>query len=133
MKQQRKSGQQIIYAFLFLAAMLVLFYFYTTQNKERIQEQNRIYAEDCARQMAVRIESEFDNALQRIENSAYLISEGVDELDVNMDVLKEMEENTTFDAIRLPVRRGSTLPPTEVRIIVWTGIILSGEREGRVG
>ncbi len=109
MKQQRKSGQQIIYAFLFLAAMLVLFYFYTTQNKERIQEQNRIYAEDCARQMAVRIESEFDNALQRIENSAYLISEGVDELDVNMDVLKEMEENTTFDAIRFTSAEGINL------------------------
>ncbi len=109
MKQQRKSGQQIIYAFLFLAAMLVLFYFYTTQNKARIQEQNRIYAEDCARQMAVRIESEFDNALQRIENSAYLISEGVDELDVNVDVLKEMEEYTTFDAIRFTSAEGINL------------------------
>ncbi len=109
MKQQRKSGQQILYAFLFLAAMLVLFYFYTTQNKARIQEQNRIYAEDCARQMAERIESEFDNALQRIENSAYLISAGVDKVEINTDVLKEMEENTTFDAIRFTNAEGMNL------------------------
>lgn len=99
MKQWGKSRQPIIYALLFLAAMLVLFYIYTAQNKARIQEQNRIYAEDCARQMAERIESEFDSGMQRIENSAYLSGAGVDELNVDVDMLREMEENTTFDAI----------------------------------
>lgn len=99
MKQYRKTGQPIIYAFLFLAVMLVLFYIYTTQNKTRIQEQNRIYAEDCARQMAERINSEFDSGQQRIENSAYLTGAGVDELIIDVDVLKEIEEKTTFDAI----------------------------------
>ena len=99
MKQWRKSGQPVIYAFLFLSVMLVLFYIYTIQNKARIKEQNRIYAEDCARQMAERIESEFDSGQQRIENSAYLTGAGVDELIVDVDVLSEIEEKTTFDAI----------------------------------
>ncbi len=109
MKQWGKSRQPIIYAFLFLAAMLVLFCIYTTQNKERIQEQNRIYAEDCARQMAERIGSEFGNGLQRIENSAYLSGAGVDELVVDVDMLKEIEEKTNFDAILFTSAEGDTL------------------------
>ena len=74
MKQHKKTWQPVIYALLFLTAIPVLFFIYTVQNRARIQEQNRIYAEDSAKQMATRIESEFDNALQRIKNSAYLVS-----------------------------------------------------------
>ncbi len=109
MKQQKKTWQPIIYAFVFLTAVLVLFFVYTTQNKARIQEQNRIYAEDCARQTVVRIESEFDNALQRVENSAYLMSMSENELQINARMLKEMEENTTFDAIQFTNADGTNL------------------------
>ncbi len=109
MRQQRKTWQQILYAFLFLAVVLVLFFIYTTQNRARIQEQNRIYAEDCARQTVKRIESEFNNALQRIQNSAYLVSTGGNNSEINTQVLKELEENTTFDAIRFTNADGVNL------------------------
>lgn len=100
MKQSIKTWKPILYALLFLTAVLVLFYIYTTQNEARIQEQNKVYAEDCARQTASRITSEFDNALQRIQNSAYLVSSEKSDPEINSEVLKEMENNTTFDAIR---------------------------------
>ncbi len=109
MRQQRKTWQPILYAFLFLAVVLVLFFIYTTQNRARIQEQNRIYAEDCARQTVKRIESEFNNALQRIQNSAYLVSTGGNNSEINTQVLKELEENTTFDAIRFTNADGVNL------------------------
>ncbi|NBH72029.1 hybrid sensor histidine kinase/response regulator [Clostridiaceae bacterium] len=109
MRQQKKTWQPILYAFLFLAAVLVLFFIYTTQNKARIQEQNRVYAEDCARQTAGRIGSEFNNALQRIQNSAYLVSTGGNGSEINAQVLKELEENTTFDAIRFTNADGLNL------------------------
>ncbi len=109
MKQQKKTWQSIFYAFIFLAAVLVLFFVYTTQNMARIQEQNRNYAEDCARQTANRIGSEFDNALQRIQNSAYLISAGGDSSGINAQVLKGLEENMTFDAIRFTNADGVNL------------------------
>ncbi len=112
MRQQKKTWQQTIYALLFLAAVLILFLIYTTQNRARIQEQNRIYAEDCARQMAERIESEFDNALQRIQNSAYLVSADEGGLEINAGLLREMEENTTFDAIRFTSADGLNLAST---------------------
>ena len=66
MEQQKKTWQQILYALLFLAVVLILFYIYTTQNMARIQEQNRIYAEDCARQVAERIEVQNRTALHTI-------------------------------------------------------------------
>lgn len=109
MKQENKTWQSIIYAFLILIAVLILFFIYTTQNRARIQEQNKIYAEDCASQTAERIESEFDNALQRIQNSAYLVTTGTNDLEIDTQILKEMEENTTFDAIRFTNAQGVNL------------------------
>lgn len=100
MKQHKKTWQPIIYALFFLIIVLVLFYIYTTQNMERIQEQNRVYAEDSARQTAERIESEFDNALQRLQNCAYLVSARGNDSEIDAQVLRELEKNTTFDAIR---------------------------------
>lgn len=99
MKLQKKTWQPIIYAFLFLVAVLILFFYYTEQNRARIQEQNRVYAEDSARQTVERIESEFDNALQRIQNDAYLVSMGGNSSAINAPMLKGLEDNTTFDAV----------------------------------
>ena len=106
MKQQKKIWQPIFYALLFLIAVLVLFYIYTMQNKARIQEQNRVYAEDSARQTVKRIESEFDNALQRIQNSAYLVGRGGGVSKVDSGMLKEIEANTRFDAIQFTNAEG---------------------------
>jgi len=109
MKQQKITWQPTVYALLFLIAVPVLFFIYMTQNQARIQEQNRVYAEDSARQTAERIESEFNNALQRIQNSAYLVSTDGNDQEINVRVLKEMEENATFDAIRFTGTDGVNL------------------------
>ena len=109
MKQENRTFQPIIYALFFLMAIPVLFFIYTTQNRARIQEQNRVYAEDCALQTAERIESEFNNALQRIQNSAYLVVIGAEDMEIDTQILKEMEENTSFDAIRFTNAEGINL------------------------
>ena len=106
MKQQNKTWQLSFYAFLFLAMVLVLFFSYTIQNQARIQEQNKVYAKDCARQTADRIAGKFDNALQRIQNSAYLVSTESGTVQVDTKMLKTLEANTTFDAT---VRTGTIL------------------------
>ena len=109
MKEQRKTWQSTVCALLFLIAVPVLFYIYMTQNQARIQEQNRVYAEDAARQTAERIESEFNYALQRIQNSAYLVGSGGFGQEVDAHVLKNLEGNTTFDAIRFTGADGVNL------------------------
>ena len=77
--------------------------------RSRIQEQNRVYAEDSARQTVKRIKSEFDNALQRIENNAYLVSASGGARKIDTSVLKELEDNTTFDAVRFTNKHGINL------------------------
>lgn len=109
MKQQKKTWKLILYAFVFFIIISLLFYVYTTQNKRRIQEQNKIYAEDCAKQAADHIESEFNNALQRINNSAYLVSTSGNNSEINAQMLKALEENSTFDAIRFTNANGLNL------------------------
>lgn len=86
MEQQKKTGQLIIRAIFFLAALLV-----------------------CARQTANHIRSEFNNALQRIQNAAYLVSNSEKNSQINTQMLKELEENTAFDAIRFTNAKGVNL------------------------
>lgn len=109
MKQQKKTWLPVIYALLFLIAILILFFIYSTQNKLRIQEQNRVYAEDSAKQKAERIKSEFDNSLQRIQNSAYLVSTNENNTKINTEMLKRLEDNSSFDAIRFTNKEGINL------------------------
>ncbi len=109
MKHQKKTWQPIVYAFLFLLVVLLLFNVYTALNRNRIQEQNRVYAEDSARHTVKRIESEFNNALRRIENNAYLVSASGGAGQVDASVLKEWEDNTPFDAVRFTNRDGVNL------------------------
>ena len=111
MKQENRTWQPVINAFFIFIVLLILFYFYTTQNRARIQEQNRIYAEDCARQTVGRIESEFDNALQRLENSAFLVAAGTKTPKIDTQILKEMEDNTSFNAISFTNADGIKLGP----------------------
>ncbi len=107
--EQKKIKPPVIYAILIFIGVLVLFFVYTTQNKARIQEQNRIYAEDCARQTAIRIESEFNNARQRICSNAYLVSTSGNDSKIDAQILKGMEDNTSFDAIRFTSADGINL------------------------
>ena len=113
MKQQNRTWQLIFYAFLFLAAVFVLFFSYTMQNRSRIQEQNKVYAKDCARQTADRIASEFDNALQRIQNSAFLVSTEGSTIQIDAKMLRALEANTTFNAIRFTNADGINLASNE--------------------
>ena len=95
MRQQKKTWQPVIYTLLFYGHIGLILYLYG-KNRARIQEQNRVYAEDAATQTVERIESEFDNALQRYPNDAFLSSTDGKDLGISAQMLKELEENTTF-------------------------------------
>ena len=72
MKGKRISQEIISVAFLIFAVVL-LFFWYTSENSRRIEERNKTYAEDSAQQTAQRIEGEFANAILRVRNYAYLL------------------------------------------------------------
>lgn len=71
---------------------------YSVQNRKRISEQNKNYAADSARQMAVRINDELKNALNLIDTYTYFLGESLTEPEVSAQLLEEIERNTWFDA-----------------------------------
>lgn len=86
-----------------------IFSWYTTQNGRRIEKQNLTYASDSAQQTKKRVESELNNALNRINTYAYFLGEGLTSPDVTAEMLAAMEENSLFDAFRFANLQGESL------------------------
>ena len=107
MRMSKKSWQSVLYIALLLIAIVFLFRWYSTENSRRIENQNLNYAMDAAAQTAVRIESEFNNALLRLRNYAYLLGNGQSE--VTAGLLGGMEQNASFDAVRFTNAAGLNL------------------------
>lgn len=99
MKEKKKPIQQIVYVLFLLVVIIILFNWFTTQNSKRMEEQNRNYATDSARLTAARIDEELDNALNLINTYAYFLESSLKEPTISVDMLKEIEENSLFDAV----------------------------------
>ncbi|MCM1105358.1 MAG: response regulator [Blautia sp.] len=97
---KRKISLQVVIFVVFLfAAIILLFFRFTSQNSRRTEEQNRIYAADSARLKAEHIDNELSNALSQINIYAYFVGESLTEPTVTADMLGTMEEHSQFDAI----------------------------------
>ena len=99
MKGKRKLLQQIAYVVLLIAGVVVLFHWYTTQNSQRMEERNKNYAADSARQTASKIDEKLENALNLIDTYTYFIGESLTKPEISSQRLSEMEENMLFDAL----------------------------------
>ncbi len=99
MKKKKNSLNQIIYALILVGAIIILFRWYTVQNGQRIEEQNKNYAMDSARLTTMRIDEEFESAKKLIDICAYFVGESLDEPIVTDDTLRAIEERTIFDAV----------------------------------
>ncbi len=104
---KRKSIQGAICVLLLLAAILLLFRWYSEENSRRIERQNQNYAMDAAHQKAAYIESEFKNALNRISTYSYFLGEGLTEPVVTVEMLRDMEKNSLFDSFRYTDKDGT--------------------------
>ena len=99
MKEKKKPIQQVVYVLFLLVVIIILFNWFTTQNSKRMEEQNRNYATDSARLTAARIDEELANALNLINTYAYFLESSLKEPTISVDMLKEIEENSLFDAV----------------------------------
>ncbi|MDE7271446.1 MAG: response regulator [Lachnospiraceae bacterium] len=99
MKNRKKSIQEVIYVIVLLIAMMILLHWYTTQNSVRMEERNKNYAADSARQTTTRINEKMNNALELIHTYAHFVSEGLKEPVIDEQLLKEIEQNALFDAV----------------------------------
>ncbi len=109
MRTTKKTWQNILCILVLLAAVFILFRWYSYSNSDRIEHQNLNYAMDSARQSALRINGELTNAQRRVGNYAYLLSEMLNEPEVKTDVLRELEVNSDFDAFHFTNADGVNL------------------------
>jgi len=84
---------------ILLAAICLLFHWYSSANSQWIELRNLNYAIDSAQQTALRIDSELTNAQRRVRNYAYCLSETLNEPNISTKMLRELEENSDFDAL----------------------------------
>lgn len=103
---KRKSIQKIIYVVLLLIAIIILFHWYTAQNRGRMEERNKNYASDSARQMAEQIDKELSNALNLIQTYSYFLGESLTEPEITAQMLSEIKENSLFDALVFTDKEG---------------------------
>ena len=75
----RKSLREIGYVLVLLAVIIVLFGWYTSQNRKRMEERNKNYGADSARLLAVKIDDELNNAKNLINTYAYFVGESLTE------------------------------------------------------
>ena len=97
--KKKRSLQEILYVLVLLAAIIILFFWYTAQNSQRMEERNKSYAADSARQTAVRIDEELNSALDLIKTYTYFIGESLADPTISPQMLKDMEDNAMFDAL----------------------------------
>lgn len=104
--QKKRLTQEIIYIILLVVAGIFIFLWYTGQNRERILERNKTYAADSARQTKLQIDETLNNALNRIKTYAYFLGEGLSEPEITQEMLKEIENNSLFDAVMFTDAKG---------------------------
>ena len=109
MRKGKKPWKNIAYILVLLAAIVVLFHWYSTENSRRTEIRNLNYAVDSARQSVKRIEGAFTNGILRLRNYAYLLGTGENQQEIDVDMLNGLEENSVFDAIRYTDANGNTL------------------------
>ncbi len=97
--RRKKTLQDIAYVLFLLTAIILLFFWYTSQNSRRMEEQNKIYAADSARQTAVKIDEELNNALDLITTYAYFIEDGLTEPVITLSMLDNLAEHSLFDVL----------------------------------
>ncbi len=108
MIKRKRVLQSVLYVVPLVVVVILLFNFYTMQNKARIAEQNRKYAEDAVLKTARQISNEFENGLNVISTYAHFLETSLTEPMVKAGTLKEMEQNSVFDTVRFTDAEGKT-------------------------
>lgn len=91
--------RKVVYVVILLIAIVILFQWYTAQNRKRMEERNKNYAADSARQTADKIDDELSNALNLVNTYAHFLGAGLSSTEVSTQALKEVDDKAIFDAM----------------------------------
>ena len=99
MRGKKKTIQEIAYVIFMLTAIIIIFQWYATQNTKRMEERNKSYATDSARQMADRIDENLENALDSINMYTFFVGNSLTGPEITTQMLKDLEESSIFDVV----------------------------------
>lgn len=85
---------------LLLIGIIIAFLRYLNHNEQRITTQNNYYGEELIKSTTELMTDIFDNDLSSIRNTAYLYGTSLVSPEADLELLKELEDNTSFDWIR---------------------------------
>ncbi|MDE7266471.1 MAG: cache domain-containing protein, partial [Lachnospiraceae bacterium] len=105
--KRKKLLQEVVVALFLLLIVMISFHWYTTRNRERIEQRNKNYAADAARMKADQIDNELNNALNIISTYAYFVGESLDEPVITAKMLEKMEEKVVFDSVMFTDMNGT--------------------------
>lgn len=104
--KKEKYLQKVIYVILLMAAIIVLFQWYTVQNRNRMENRNKNYATDSAHQTADHIDEQLNNALDLINTYTHFLGKSLTEPNVTVESLKDIQNNSLFDALVFTDKEG---------------------------
>ncbi len=94
-----KPVHEMTYILLLLPAIIIVFYWFSSQNTSRMEERNQYYALDCARQKTMQIDGELNNAMNLIKTYAHFIGDSLSTPKVTARMLDGLDDNSLFDAL----------------------------------
>ncbi|MCM1220185.1 MAG: ATP-binding protein, partial [Lachnospiraceae bacterium] len=109
MNSHKKTWYNIICIIMLITAIFLLFNWYSSSNRIRIEEHNLNYAMDSSHQKSRSLGNEFTNAQRRVRNYAYFLSVGDIATEIDADMLKAIESNVDFDAVRFVTSDGKNM------------------------
>ncbi|MDE6733389.1 MAG: response regulator [Oscillospiraceae bacterium] len=109
MRNAKTAMKNLIFAPIVLFGVILLFWWYSSANRDRIEKQNLNYALDSARQTAERIDGEFQTAVQRIRTYSYIASVSMTSSDITPQMLRDMENSSAFDKFYYINKNGDNL------------------------
>ena len=100
MKNTKGSWNNLIFALIVLLGVVLLFTWYSTSNRSRIENQNLTYAMDSAGQTASHIDDELKNANERIITYSFIVNSAMASEEITPAWLEDMAERSVFDEFR---------------------------------
>ncbi len=105
-----------VFSVLLLCLVVAVFYRFTDQNHDRIEEQNRVYGEDAAIQTARRLDAQFRGAQNLMQAYSAFLSDTLQKPEVTASMLENLEKSSPFDGVRFTSAKGETLSSRGIEI-----------------
>ena len=106
---QKKRTLQLLRWAVVLVVVVLLFFVFSWQNRQRIVRQNENYVQDNAVQKARQLDKVLTEALEHIEMMSYWFGTTLESPEVTPEQLRELEEHTSFNYVRFVDAAGTNM------------------------